>query len=88
MNGKQKFSTVVHLTTLHGLKGLEFKAVLLVDVHKGNCPLIIQDFESLGELERREHLESERSLMYVAMSRAVSRLSISGTGVASEMVRL
>lgn len=88
IDGKHKDITGVRLSTLHGLKGLEFKAVFLVDVHKGNCPLIIQDFESLGELERREHLESERSLMYVAMSRAVSRLTISGTGVASEMVRL
>lgn len=88
MNGNQKFTTVVNLTILHGLKGLELKAVFMVDIHQGNCPLILQDFESLEELERREHLDSERSLMYVAMSRAVSRLMITGTGSASEMVRL
>ena len=81
-------NTGVRLTTLHGIKGLEFQAVFLVDVNKGSCPYIIRDFESLSENDRKAYLESERSLMYVAMSRAVRYLSLSGTGVSSELIRM
>jgi hypothetical protein len=78
--------TGIRLTTFHGIKGLEFKAVFLVDVHQGTCPFIFRDFEALEEKERNAYLASERSLMYVAMSRAVRYLAISGTGVRSELI--
>jgi superfamily I DNA/RNA helicase len=88
IDGKLRTRGGILLSTLHGLKGLEFRAVFLVDVTDRSCPLVIPNFESLSSVERTEYLNSERSLMYVAMSRAVKVLKISGTGIKSEMVRV
>ncbi len=57
----------VTLATIHSVKGLEFKVVILVGLEEGICPLS-RSFDSNGALEE------ERRLMYVAMTRARERL--------------
>lgn len=57
----------VTLATIHSVKGLEFKVVILVGLEEGICPLS-RSFDSDGALEE------ERRLMYVAMTRAKERL--------------
>jgi superfamily I DNA/RNA helicase len=42
----------------------------------------------LDDLEKEEYFNRERSLMYVAMTRAINILKISGVGVKSEMIGL
>ncbi len=76
------------LLTFHNIKGLEFKQVFLVDVNERNCPLIPQSFEYYSEEEKENHLRSERSLLYVAISRAIQNVEISGIGSKSEMINL
>jgi superfamily I DNA/RNA helicase len=78
----------VSLSTFHGMKGLEFKAVILSDVNNRTCPLLYSSFDEKEASEKEAHLNSEKSLMYVAMTRAVSLLYITGTGVKSELVGL
>jgi superfamily I DNA/RNA helicase len=85
---KRNDKTGILLSTLHGLKGLEFKVVLLVDVTDATCPFRSVKFAYLSESQQRELVYAERSLLYVAMSRAVNFLYLSGTGVRSEMVRV
>ncbi len=85
---KRRDKTGVLLSTLHGLKGLEFKVVFLVDVTDATCPVRIHGYDTMPEIKRREHLQAERALLYVAMSRAISVLTITGTGQASGLVQV
>ncbi len=78
----------VMLSTLHGLKGLEFKAVLLADVNNRTSPLQFSKMDELQPLELEEYLNSERSLIYVAATRAINILKIYGTGVKSNLISL
>lgn len=73
------------LSTFHGLKGLEFKAVILSDVNNRTTPLFITKRKMP---EKEEYLNSERSLIYVAITRAISILKIFGTGVKSSLISL
>lgn len=74
------------LSTLHGLKGLEFKAAFLADINNRTCPLLFSDFNNLDEREKDEYINSEKSLLYVAMTRAMKILRITGTGVTSSLI--
>jgi DNA helicase II / ATP-dependent DNA helicase PcrA len=60
----------VTLMTIHGSKGLEFKNVYVVGLEEGLFP-------SQMMLERREDLEEERRLFYVAITRAEKKLTFS-----------
>ncbi len=76
----------VMLSTFHSLKGLEFKAVILGDVNNRTCPLYHSGVNDMDDIERQEHMNSEKSLLYVAVSRAISILRITGTGMKSELI--
>ena len=52
----------VTLTTMHGAKGLEFDAVFLPDINEGTVPH--------KRSTKKEELEEERRLFYVALTRA------------------
>lgn len=78
----------VALSTFHSLKGLEFKAVLLADVNNRTSPLFFSKYEDMEPLEKEEYLNSERSLIYVAITRAIRVLKIYGTGVKSTIISI
>ncbi|MEW5758460.1 MAG: UvrD-helicase domain-containing protein [Candidatus Omnitrophota bacterium] len=72
----------VNIFTIHKAKGLEFDAVFLVDLVQGKFPVIkrkntlelpeelIKDVQTKGEF----HLQEERRLFYVGMTRAKKEL--------------
>lgn len=76
----------VRLSTLHSLKGLEFKLVYLVNVNNETCPWRPHNYNEWEEYEKRTHDKSESSIMYVAVSRAVERVIITGVGKKSELL--
>ena len=53
----------VNMLTMHSSKGLEYKAVIIVNCNEGTSP----HYKSLGNTKQ---LEEERRLFYVAMTRA------------------
>lgn len=70
---KQGASDGVSLCTFHSLKGLEFKAVILMGVNERNVPSKATEaypFNGMDTLENKEYLSSKRSLLYVAITRA------------------
>jgi len=76
----------VVLSTFHGLKGLEFKALFLTDVNNRTCPLIVSNFYKMDEHEKTEYLNREKGLIYVAMTRSINILMISGVGVKTDLI--
>lgn len=71
------------LCTLHSLKGLEFKVVLLMGVNERNIPSKVADgypFNGMDVLEKKEYLSAKRSLLYVAITRARQLVYMVGYG--------
>ena len=62
---------VVTLSTLHAAKGLEWPHVVLAGVNEGLLPFRSEDDEVTAE-----HLEEERRLMYVGITRARTTLAV------------
>lgn len=58
----------INIMTMHGSKGLEFKAVFIVDANQGIIPT--------SKALRERDFEEERRLFYVAMTRAIDYLNI------------
>jgi len=69
----------VNLMTVHLAKGLEFDSVFIAGVAEGFLP-------HGRSIENEAMLEEERRLMYVAMTRARKKLSISFYGIPSRFI--
>ncbi len=88
---REQDQNVVTLSTLHAAKGLEWPHVMLVGVTEGLLPFKLKDSietnsvgGSVRELEGvnesvATHLQEERRLMYVGITRAKASLSVSWT---------
>jgi ATP-dependent DNA helicase Rep len=90
---REKDMDVVTLSTLHASKGLEWPHVMLVGVTEGMLPFKLKESggtasASLGGSERAHeaaneatatHLQEERRLMYVGITRAQRSLAVSWT---------
>ena len=71
--------------TMHRSKGMEFSRVILVGVGKDSLPSEYR-LKSLPEAERADALRRERSLLYVAATRARDVLVVLHTGAPSELL--
>jgi DNA helicase-2/ATP-dependent DNA helicase PcrA len=61
----------VHISTVHGAKGLEYKCVLVAGVMEGQFPSVYATDV--------EDIEEERRLLYVAITRAIENLAMTGS---------
>lgn len=71
------------LCTLHSLKGLEFKVIILVGINERNVPSRATDsypFNGMDVLDTKEFLSSKRSLLYVSITRARQLVFMVGYG--------
>ena len=68
------------MTTMHRAKGLEFRAVVLMDISDDQVPLRSLFNRSDDAVERGAILEQERQLLYVAATRAREALMVSYVG--------
>lgn len=71
--------------TMHRAKGLEFRKVLLFDVSKNAIPRPLRD-KQYSDADSDDALLRERSLLYVAATRARDQLAISWSGEASPLI--
>ena len=71
--------------TMHRAKGLEFRKVLLFDVSRNAIPRSLRD-QQYSEADGDDALLRERSLLYVAATRARDQLVISWSGDASPLI--
>ena len=80
---KQGSQSGISLCTLHSLKGLEFKVVILMGINERNIPSKATDgypFNGMDALDKKEFLSSKRSLLYVAITRARQLVFMVGFG--------
>lgn len=73
----------VRMATMHRLKGLEFKKVVLCGVQGGQVPLALPESSLADQASAADHEQRERCLFYVASTRARDELVITGFGNAS-----
>ena len=75
----------VSVMTMHGAKGMEFTHAILMGVGKNLMPQRFR-LKDLSDEDAQEALQRERSLLYVAASRARDELVITSTGERSELL--
>jgi len=80
-------TNAVYVSTMHGAKGLEFRFVFIVGCQDGQLPASAPISMASDEMERKKALRREKSLLYVAMTRAREQLYISWTGRLSPFLR-
>lgn len=85
-NSKDDLScTDVRISTMHRVKGLDFDHVIIACMNKGVVPL--ESIEKSDEdLINKENLQKEKSLVFVAATRAKRSLLVTSHGLASEML--
>lgn len=66
----------VSLMTVHKSKGLEFSYVFVTGVEEGLFPMKTKGY---GPISENSDMEEERRLFYVAMTRAMDKLEITGS---------
>ncbi len=74
----------VKLVTMHSIKGLEFKVVIIAGLNSKVMPLcpVKNEEEDMDMLESRE-----RKLLYVGMTRATEKLFITSDGTPSKFIK-
>ncbi|SFC49249.1 S24 family peptidase [Clostridium uliginosum] len=74
----------VKLVTMHSIKGLEFKVVIIAGLNSRVMPLcpVKNEEEDMDMLESRE-----RKLLYVGMTRATEKLFITSNGTPSKLIK-
>lgn len=76
--------SVVHVSTMHRLKGLEYRCVAVVNASEGAVPLCFAlPHPAEDPLAYDQAMKRERCLLYVACTRAREQLSVSWRGVPS-----
>lgn len=73
----------VKLVTMHSVKGLEFKVVIIAGLNSKVIPLcpVKNEEEDMDMLEFRE-----RKLLYVGMTRAIEKLFLTSNGMPSKFI--
>ena len=72
----------VRVSSFHGMKGMEFRAVFLLSLGQQQYPHRFRGFGQLSDSEQQATFKAQQALLYVAMSRARDFLWLSGTGAA------
>ena len=73
---KENDDNFVSLMTVHKSKGLEFSYVFVTGVEEGLFPMKAKEY---GPISENPDIEEERRLFYVAMTRAMDKLEITGS---------
>lgn len=68
------------------MKGLEFKVVIIMGIDKNSFPSKPYNWSGLTKKEQTNHLMNQRSLLYVAITRAMQMVRITGVGDKSELL--
>lgn len=77
----------VRIATMHRSKGLEFAGVVVAEINEGMWPLRPEGYADFDPVAKKMADDSERSLLYVALSRAINHVMLTGVGTAPAELR-
>lgn len=87
LRGSEPPPDAVRISTMHGMKGLEFRCVAVVGVGQRTFPLQRAVTPVADDPVRHAlDIQQERCLLFVACTRARERLRVSWSGAASDLV--
>lgn len=75
----------VSVSSFHNLKGLEFKVVILSDVNASTFIYRPAAYDNWDIIEKRNYDMNQKALMYVAITRAMQKVLITGSGKKAEI---
>ena len=78
-------NTGIRLATMHRVKGLDFDHVIIASMNKGVVPLEFDDKSEEAQIEIEKQIK-EKSLVFVAATRAKKSLLVSSYGERSELL--
>lgn len=85
--GRETEGAGVRVGTMHRMKGLEFRAVAVVGAEEGTIPLPLAVCDATRDPAQHDRdMRRERSLLYVACTRARDLLRVSWTGKPSPFI--
>lgn len=76
----------LRLATMHRVKGLEFDKIIIASANKGIIPYESPSTETSDSVVKQERENQERSLIYVAATRAKKEVVITGYGEMSPLL--
>lgn len=76
----------IRFATMHRVKGLEYRVIFIVGADEGVMPLAALQSDDTEEI--RSYALTERSLFYVAASRAKDLLFVSASGTPGEFIKM
>ena len=80
----------VDLCTLHSLKGLEYRVIILMGINERNIPSRVKEgypFSGMDKGAQKEFLSAKRSLLYVAITRARQLVYMVGFGESTGLLK-
>ncbi len=77
----------VRLSTMHRIKGLEYKVVFVAGMNEGIFPLELKSNQERDKVTLRQLRRAEEALYYVACSRAADVLFLSCSGEPGDFIR-
>jgi hypothetical protein len=83
---EQRDKPGLRIATMHRVKGLEFEHVVVVGANKGVIPLEAAVADAEDNVAKRDADTSERSLLYVALTRARRSAAVTGYGEFTPML--
>ena len=86
MLGKDNHHTGIALGTMHRIKGLEFPVMILAGVNDNLVPLKVKGLSG-DPVALKEHVNRERSLLFVAATRARDILIVTSSGNPSRFIQ-
>ncbi len=70
----------VRIATMHRAKGLEFAGVVVAELNEGVWPHRLKNYAELDSISQAASDDAERCLLYVAISRAMNHVFLTGVG--------
>jgi superfamily I DNA/RNA helicase len=71
---------LVRIATMHRSKGLEFAGVVVAEINERIWPYRPEEYNDMDSIAQKASDDSERSLLYVALTRAINHAMITGIG--------
>lgn len=88
---KQNAKDGIFLCTLHSLKGLEYRVVILSGINERNLPAEVPAgdyrFQNKEEKEQQDIIQRNKSLLYVSLTRARNIAIMTGYGKESGLIK-